>query len=144
MNNSFNSGELHHEDFSKPLVVDSRVSGLYEDQLGDLIEYRTKQMLDDEMYKIFLNSPYYAKYKSPKRVDKNDMMKMYYYFKDEISKVENRKFSNMELFIGFAEFFQVNYDQLYTDIGVMDKEFILKELNEKYSLNSRIKTKRLF
>ena len=145
LNNSFSSGELHHDDLSQPLKVDSRVSSLYEDQLGEnIIEHRTKQMLDDELYRIFVNSPYYTKYKSIKRVDKNDMMKMYYYFKEHLSKLENKHFSNMEFFIGFAEFFMVNYDQLYADIGVMDKEFILKELNEKYHLSSRIKTKRLF
>jgi hypothetical protein len=145
LNNSFSSGELHYEDLSKELKIDSRVAGLYEDQLGDdIVDHRTKKMLDDEIYKIFLDSPYYKKYKTPKRVDKNDMMKMYYYFKDEIAKLENKHFSNMEVFVGFAEFFQVNYDQLYADIGVMDKEFILKELNEKYSLTNKIKTKRLF
>jgi len=50
----------------------------------------------------------------------------------------------MEIFIGFAEFFQINYDQLYGEIRVSDKEDLLKELNEKYGLKNRIKTKRLF
>ena len=144
INNTFNSGELHYENLSQSLKVDSRVSGLYEDQIGDIIEHRTKKSLDEEMYKIFVNSEYFKKYNTPKKVDKNDLMKMYYYFKEEISKVEDKHFTNMEVFIGFAEFFQVNYDTLYADIGVMDKEYILKELNEKYGLNNKIKTKRLF
>jgi len=115
---------------------------LYEDQLGDVIEYRTKQLLNDEIYKIFEESDYYEKYKVPKRVDKHDMIKMYYFFKGELTKIKN--FSAMEIFIGFAEFFQINYDQLYNEIRVLDKESLLRELNEKYGLNSRIKTKRLF
>jgi len=142
INNSFNSGELKYEEFTQIIKVDSRVSGLYEDQIGDIIEYRTIQLLNDEIYKIFVDSPYYEKYKNPKRVDKNDMLKMYYYFKDAIMKIKN--FSVTEMFIGFAEFFQINYDQLYGEIRVLDKEALLKELNEKYSLKDKIKTKRLF
>ena len=63
---------------------------------------------------------------------------------DYIQLCSENKFSTTEFFIGFAEFFEVNYDQLYGDVGVMDKEMILKELNEKYNLTSKIKTKRLF
>jgi hypothetical protein len=70
------------------------------------------------------------------------MVKIYYYFKEKL--IDSKKFSNMEIFIGIAEFFQINYDQLYSEVGVLDKEFLLKELNEKYGLSSRIKTKKLF
>ena len=142
LNNSFSSGELNFREFTQTIKVDGRVSSLYDDQLGDVLEHRTKKILNDEIYEIFKDSIYYEKYKVPKRVDKNDMIKMYYFFKEEIAKVKD--FSAMEMFIGFAEFFQINYDQLYGEIRVLDKEYLLKELNEKYSLNNRIKTKRLF
>lgn len=142
INNSFNSGELNYQEFTQTIKIDSRVSGLYEDQLGDVLEHRNLQLLNSEIYNIFEKSPFYEKYKVPKRVDKNDMIKMYYYFKDEVAK--SKRFSPMESFIGFAEFFQINYDQLYGEIRVLDKESLLKELNEKYGLDDRIKTKRLF
>jgi hypothetical protein len=142
INNSFNSGELKYQEFTQSIKVDSRVAGLYEDQLGDVLEHRTIQVLNDLIYKIFKDSSYYEKYKNPKRVDKNDMIKMYYFFKEEIKK--ERDFSAMEVFIGFAEFFQINYDQLYNEVRVLDKESLLKELNEKFGLDGRIKTKRLF
>ena len=142
INNSFNSGELNYQEFTQTIKVDNRVSSLYDDLLGDVIEHRTIQLLNEEIYKIFEDSPYFKKYKVPKRVDKNDMLKMYYYFKDAIMK--KKSFSPMEMFIGFAEFFQINYDQLYGEIRVLDKEALLKELNEKYGLKDRIKTKRLF
>jgi len=142
LNNSFNSGELNYREFTSSIKVDNRVSGLYEDQLGDVLEHRTAAELNDIIYKIFKDSSYFEKYKNPKRVDKNDMIKMYYYFKDEIRK--KKDFSPMEMFIGFAEFFQINYDQLYNEVRVLDKESLLKELNEKYGLDGRIKTKRLF
>ena len=142
INNSFNTGELNYQQFTQSIKVDSRVSSLYEDQLGDILEHRTAQLLSKMIYDIFEKSSYYEKYKNPKRVDKNDMIKMYYFFKDEIKR--ERDFSAMEVFIGFAEFFQINYDQLYNEIRVLDKESLLKELNEKLGLSGRIKTKRLF
>jgi len=142
INNSFSSGEINYQDFGLTIKIDSAVAGLYEDQLGDIIEYRTKQLINEKIYEIFLESVYYEKYKNPKRVDKNDMIKMYYFFKIALSKIKN--FSAMEIFIGFAEFFQINYDQLYSEIRILDKEAILKELSEKYVLKDRIKTKRLF
>jgi len=143
INNSYNQGEQTYEDFGAVMKVHDSVFSLYEDQLGDnIVENRTLKMLDDEMYEIFQNSPYYEKYKKPKRADGNDRIKMYYYFKEQLLK--RRKYTNMEIFIAFAEFFQVNYDQLYNEVGVLDKEGLLRELNEKYGLSNRIKTKRLF
>lgn len=143
INNSFNQGEQTYEDFAGTMRVHDSVFSLYEDQLGDnIIENRTLKMLDDEMYNIFESSPYYEKYKKPKRADGNDRIKMYYYFKEKL--LEKKKYSNSEIFIAFAEFFQVNYDQLYSEVGVLDKEGLLRELNEKYGLTNKIKTKRLF
>lgn len=144
LNNSFNQGEQTFEDFSGVMKVHDSVFSLYEDQLGEnVIENRTLKMLDDEMYRIFESSPYFDKYrKKPKRADGSDRIKMYYYFKERL--VEKKKFSNTQIFIAFAEFFQVNYDQLYSEVGVLDKEGLLRELNEKYGLSNKIKTKRLF
>jgi hypothetical protein len=142
INNSFNSGEMNFTEFTQTIKVDNRVADLYDDQLGDVIEHRTMKTLSDDIYELFEVSPFYAKYKNPKRVDKTDMIKMYYYFKEKLK--EKKGFSPMEIFIGFAEFFQINYNQLYGEIKVLDKEYLLKELNEKYSLKDRIKTKRLF
>lgn len=143
INNSYNQGEQTYEDFGATMKVHDSVFSLYEDQIGDnIIENRTIKMLDDEMYEIFKISPFFEKYKKPKRADGTDRVKMYYYFKDELLK--KQKYSSMEIFIAFAEFFQVNYDQLYSEIGVLDKEGLLRELNDKYGLTNRIKTKRLF
>ena len=143
INNSYNQGEQTYENFGNVMKVHDSVFSLYEDQLGDnIIENRTLKMLDDEMYEIFEKSPYYEKYKKPKKADGTDRIKMYYYFKEKL--LEQHKYTNVEIFIAFAEFFQVNYDQLYGEVGVLDKEGLLKELNEKYGLKNRIKTKRLF
>jgi len=143
INNTFNSGDLNYEEFSGVMKVHDSVFSMYEDQLGEnMIEIRTLKMLDDEMYAIFEQSPYFEKYKKKKRADGNDRIKMYYYFKERLLK--QKKYSNMEIFISFAEFFEVNYDQLYNEVSVLDKENLLRELSSKYGLVDKIKTKRLF
>jgi len=143
INNSYNTGELEFEAFSSVMKIDDRVSDLYEDQHSDnMVENRTIKALNEEIYSIFMESPYYEKYKNPKRVDKSDMIKMYYYFKEKL--LPKNTYSSSQIFIGFAEFFQINYDQLYSDIGVMDKENLLKELNTHKGMKTKIQTKKLF
>jgi hypothetical protein len=143
INNSFNSGELNFQEFTQSIKIDNRVSDYYDDQLGDVLEHRTMNALKDLIYEIFEKSEYYQKYKNPKRVDKNDMLKMYYFFKQEIKK-RDKRFSTAEFFIGYAEFFQINYDQLHKELGVSDKEDLLRETTEKYNRHNELKTKRLF
>jgi len=143
LNNSYNSGDIDYENFTQPMKIDSKISHLYKDVMSEnMVEERTMKVLEKRVYDEFQECPFYEKYKNPKRVDKNDLSKMYYYFKD-ILLVENT-YSITQIFIGFAEFFQINYDQLYSEVGVLDKEGLLKELNEKFSLNAKIKTKKLF
>lgn len=143
INNSYNTGEIEYEAFTGAMKIDDRVSSLYEDQHSEnMFETRTLKTLNEEIYKIFKESPFYEKYKNPKRVDKGDMVKMYYFFKDKLLK--EKAYSNAQIFMAFAEFFQINYDQLYKEIGVLDKEGLLRELNSHKGLKKKIKTKRLF
>jgi hypothetical protein len=143
INNSYNTGEIEYETFSAVMKIDDRVASLYEDQYSEnMYEVRTVKALAEEIYRLFQESPFHEKYKNPKRVDKSDMVKMYYYFKERL--VKAKSFSNTQIFMGFAEFFQINYDQLYNEIGVLDKEGLLRELNSHNGMKQKIKTKKLF
>jgi len=144
INNSYNQGEQTFTDFGQQIMkVHDSVLSLHEDQLGEnIIENRTLKMLNTEMYEIFQQSPYFDKYKKPKRADGSDRIKMYYYFKEKL--LLQRKYSNKDIFIAFAEFFQINYDQLYNEVGVLDKESLIREMNEDGKFSHKIKTKRLF
>jgi hypothetical protein len=143
LNNSFNAGEIDTQAFISPMRVEDGALSLYEDQLSDnLVEQRVAKLLDEDLYNLFQESPYHLKYKASKRVDKGDIIKMFYYFKEKLLKANT--YSGMQIFIGFAEFFQVNYDQLYSEIGVLDKESLLKELSEKGKVKHKIKTRKLF
>jgi len=143
LNNSYNTGNMEYQKFSEEIRIDDKVSGQYKESTSDnIVDVRREKKLAEEIYKYFNTSEFFQKYKIPKRVDKSDMIKMYYFFKTHLKK-ENI-YSNVEIFIGFAEFFQINYDQLYTEIGVRDKEELLRELKSDYSIQNKIKTKKLF
>jgi hypothetical protein len=142
LNNSFNNGEMEYNKFADEIRIDPKVSGQYEDNLSDdITNIRREKKIAEEIYELFSDSEFHEKYKVPKRVDKGDMIKMFYFFKTHLSK---QTYSNVEIFIAFAEFFQINYDQLYTEIGVRDKEEILKELEGENNIKHKIKTKKLF
>lgn len=143
INNSYNAGEIEYVFFNSPMKIDDKVSDQYKETFSEnIIELKTFKMLEEKIYIYFKDSEFFEKYKIPKRVDKSDMIKMYYFFKNKL--VKHKAYSNMEIFIGFAEFFQINYDQLYTEIGVRDKEELLKELQERYGVEKKIKVKKLF
>ena len=136
LNNSYNTGDIEYEEFAYPMRVHEKVQGQYkENHSENMMEERMMKMLEKDLYEIFLTCEWFNKYNVIKRVDKSDMIKMYYYFKE---RVDGKNYSTTQFFIGFAEFFQVNYDQLYNEITVKDQEQLLIESERK------MKTKKLF
>jgi len=141
--NSFNSGEIVFEDLSREIRVHSDVEDQYSDIISEkILDVRMNKALEEDLYDIFVVSPFYEKYRTLRKLDKNELLKIYYHFKHEIVKLN--KYSTAEVFMAFAEFFQVNYDVFYGELGVLDKEELLKEVSEKYGLQKKIKTKKLF
>jgi hypothetical protein len=135
LNNTYNSGDTGHEDFHGVMKIHDMVAGRYNDYNSDnLIEVRLQNSILEDIYDIFETSTYYEKYKPKKKGDKNDILKIYYFFKEALLKFN--KYSLIDIFVGVAEFFEINYDTLYGEIGVHDKQLILKELDGKYQLNN--------
>jgi hypothetical protein len=99
INNSYNQGEQTYEDFGQQTMkVHDSVLSMYDDQLGEnIIENMTLKMLDTEMYKIFEKSPYFEKYKKPKRADGNDRIKMFYYFQEKL--LAHQKYSYKDILL---------------------------------------------
>lgn len=140
--NSYNTGDMDFQEFTSPIALNDNISSRYEEYSLDATDYKIKKQLENALYEIFINSEYYEKYKTPRNLDKNDLLTMYYYFKD-ILVLENI-FSPIDIFKGFAEFFEVNYNILYSKISIKDKESILKEINDTIQIKNKVKTKKLF
>jgi hypothetical protein len=142
-NKSFSGEECTYEPFTGPMKINDSVTHLYEDLIADdLIVYRSNKMLEEFMYEIFLQSSFYNKYKNPKRIEKSDVNKMFYYFKDKI--LEKQIFSAYDIFRCFAEFFQINYELLYNEISISNQEDVLKDFDKIHQISHRFKSQRLF
>ena len=145
LNNSYNTGEMEFEAFTQKIKVDDKILSMHEDTVSDnLIDVIMQKKISEMIYDIFIKSPYYEKYKSieNKKIEKSDLLDLYYYFKEKLSK--DNIYTNIQIFIGIAEFFQINYNQLYNQIGVLDKEMLLKEMVQYQMKHKIIKTKKLF
>ncbi len=143
VNNSYNTGEIKYEAFNGKMKVADRVNELYEDQLSEnLIDIRLQNDLAEEMYILFLDSPFYEKYKNTKKIEKSDLLDIYYYFKEIL--IKKNLYSLSQIFIAIAEFFQINFNQLHKQIGVLDKELLLKEMTKHNNKFNVIKVKKLF
>lgn len=137
-----NDSDLPYEDFSSSIRINTLVSDIYEDINGDIIKARLDILINEKMYELFSESPYYEKYNTDKKVDKADLVNMYYYFRNLL--LAEDKYTLSQIFICFAEFFNVNYKILYSEVCVMDKDTLIRELSENANLKDKINKNKLF
>lgn len=140
----------------------------YEESVSENIdELYIRRRLMQIMYELYLNSEFFEKYGQKqhidaskdsstlqyedlvynpvvKKIERGDLFKIYYYFKDELQKYN--KFSIIQIFCTIAEFFDLNYKTLYNDILTLeDKVNILEHLEKEYGLDKHFaRSKALF
>jgi len=135
-NNKFNSGEVEYEAFGKMNIVSDLTS------TDDVFEEYNERQLQEDIYKIFVESKYYEEYLKNKKVPKSEIANLYYYFDERIP--ETSEVTIVEKFINVAEFMNISYDDLYRELGPVYKEKILREMDNKYGIFKKRKIKRLF
>lgn len=119
LNNNYLTKNIAEESFgnSKITICPAYDTDRHEESFTDdpvLMQERkeTKEIL----YKLFRESPYYGKYpddpesKKVPKIPKDDIMEIFYYFKERLEKA--KKISTIELIIGINEFFDFNYDYI--------------------------------
>ena len=93
-----------------------------------------------------MSSPYAKKYpiENLKKIEKNDITKVFYYVKEELDKI--RKLSAYELVLAINEFFDFNYNVIWYDVlSVELKGEILEDLYENHGMKSKMQvSKKLF
>ncbi|MEG1008404.1 MAG: hypothetical protein RSE41_09970 [Clostridia bacterium] len=136
------NNENYHDDYSKTLKVSSIVEDQYSDISGDVIKANTYKMLEQEFFALFEASSFYNKYKNPKKLERIDYETAFDYFRKNLEK--DNKFSLIEIFMFFAEFFEANYKILYSVLTNMDKETIMIELGTSHNIKNKVKTAKLF
>jgi len=138
--NDYNTGNIEFEFFGKIKMADS--SPLAGDEFTDnSFSGWECQQLREELYDIFQESAFLEKYSKIKKVPKNEMVKIYYYFADKLS---NEKYSAVQTFTEIAEFMKLNYKDMFHQLLPVDKQRIIVELNDEFNVLEKQKQKRLF
>ena len=167
--NSFDKVEYGVERTTQASIqISPFVEKQYEESVSENIdELYVRRRLMRIMYDLYLNSEFFEKYGQKqhidaskdssslqyddlvynpvlKKIERGDLFKIYYYFKDELQK--HHEFSIIQIFCTIAEFFDLNYKTLYNDILTLeDKVNILEHLEKEYGLDKHFaRSKALF
>jgi hypothetical protein len=139
--NAFNSGDTEFEVFGK-LKIHSDYNVFDSEFSDNSYESYEKSELENAIYEIFLEAPFYDKYNRIKQVPKSEMIKIYYYFADEIRKT--KRFTVIDTFMEICNFMNLNYKDMFHNLLPNDKQLLLKELDEMFGILEKRKIKKLF
>jgi len=121
------------------------VSDMYEESTtNDMDTLLSRKMIEKELYDIYLSSPFFDKYGDElKKIEKKEIPEVYYYFRDELKKLNHNK---VEILCAICEFFDFNYSNMYNNVlSLEEKSNILEILENDYGLQNKFKhSKKLF
>ncbi len=87
--------------------------------------------LNDELYKIFSESPFFKKYETKKPI-KSDILEIVIYFLEKME--DGDKYSMCEKIVGIADIMRIDYLTLYNEMPSKIRYKIMSELNEQYNV----------
>lgn len=138
--NDYNSGNIEFEFFGEIKVKDEfdYTSPKFTD--NSYANWETS-VIQELLYDIFKDAPFKEKYSKIKKVPKSEMYDIYYYFDENLPE---GKYSGVQRFTQIAEFMKMNYKVLFNLLSPIDKQRIIKELDDEYNVLGKRKIKRLF
>jgi hypothetical protein len=139
--NDYNTGNIEFEFFSTIKVKEEFSSTTSKEFTDNSYTAWEKEQLREDLYEIFENAPFRDKYAKIKKVPKNEMVRIYYYFSDQL---HEGKYSTVQVFTEIAEFMKMNYKDMFHQLLPVDKQNIVRELGEEYNIAALKKQKRLF
>jgi hypothetical protein len=141
LGNSYNNKDYGTDiNENSTISVAPAASDLYDEATtDDPDEIKRKERLNNLMYDLFTESPWVEKYGgNDKKVEKKDIEKVYTYFHHLI--VDINGYNELEAICTIAEFFQMNYKTIYSDVlGEKQKSNLMKLLKEQYGLSKEIR-----
>ena len=150
-----NTPTVKKEGTSKKIVQNEYNMGTYEfENLGDIkvnsnstifadnfFDNYEKKQIKDIIYEIFDNSIYKEKYLDIRRVQKDDIMDIFYlFYRNE----QLREFSCIDRFTESCNFFNFDYKYVFYNLLPNEKEIIVKAMDEEYGVLRFNKIKKLF
>lgn len=138
--NSYNRGEMEFEELKDP-QIDPRYKRIYLGTGYNLQDNETIRELTDILQRLFVDSPWGITYGLTKKIPKNELGNVYTFFR---TNVDMQWYSSVDIFSATCEYLDIKENNLYDVIGPVYKEELLRELDGKYGMLKKSKTKKLF
>ncbi len=133
LDNTLNRGEVEYESF-KEIKVDNTWSGAQPPERYNSYDNYQNIQLNILIGEIYKDTSWDKFYSNIKRIPKQELSEIFAFIK---TKLTDPTITNVEIFIGIANFLDVNYKILYEMISPEFKIQLIQELNKDHK---RLKT----
>jgi len=128
--NNYNMGSTEFEQFGPVQIL----TAFELEQLSPYYEaheyYRTDQLIN-LISELWNETTWEEQFGQIKKIPKQHLSEIFTHF---VTNLADQTYSNCEMFVGIADFLDVNYKTLYDMIPPVYKIEILKEIDEKYKI----------
>jgi hypothetical protein len=138
LNNKYNTGTVEFEHFGEFVVSDTWVKT----QSVSSHEGYEIEILNEDINTIFKNAPFFENYAENKKVKKDSILEVFWYFQEHLKEPERYTF--IEKFLAIAGYMNINFKILYDVLDIKQKEKILNEFDDKYDIFKKKNIKKLF
>lgn len=138
LDNKYNRGEYDFEQLPNVKILE-QFQNL--EVYHSSYEYYRNESLNESLSLIWDDTEWKKYYKHNKKIPKDQLSELYTFFKKNF---DDSTYTNIELFIGIADFLDVNYKNLYDMTSTLFKQELLEELNNKYNIINENKIYKLF
>lgn len=138
LDNKYNRGDYDFDQLPNVKIIEE-IENL--DVYHSSYEHYRNESLNDNLTSIWDDTEWKKYYGNVKRIPKDKLSQIYTHFK---IKFKDSTYSNVEIFIGIADFLDVNYKTLYEMTSTLFKQELLEELNSKYDMINEDKIYKLF
>lgn len=136
--NDYNTGELDFQHFTDIKIKEGFNPNEHTDESYE--SWETDE-IEKELFDIFEKAEFYEKYRKIKRVPKGEMHDIYYFFDESLPK---NKYSAVQRFTCIVDFMKMRYKTMFNLLSPIDKQKIIKELDDEFNVLGKRNIKRLF
>jgi hypothetical protein len=139
-NNDYNTGNLDFEEYSLPKVDSSYAEKNLQD-CYNAFDYNRKMTIDLLVDEFFQKTSYYTILSAKKKIPKQLQSKVFIAISEQFTPNE---YTGVEIFTAIADYFNINYESFYENIPAINREQLVRELDEKYGVLKKKGVKKLF
>ena len=139
--NDYNTGNLDFEEYTNLPKVNSKFAEDNLQECYDSYEYNRLMSLEKHVNEYFENTEFSRIFLTKKKIPKQILPQLFVSIREQFN---TNDFSGSEIFTSIADYFTINYEVLYENIPSIYRSELVRELDEKYHILKKRKTKNLF